>query len=1014
MQTNYQAIQISQNQAAEIAQHLYDLKGELHVLPGELDFNFKIKCEKESYVVKISRPNIEADFLDFQNQLINHLEEKQKGFLSPKVIANKSGELLSQITDESGALRFVRLLSWIDGRLWSEVNPKKENLLFSLGQQAGKLTHTLKDFDHPKAHRKLEWDIAQALWVKDYLHLFDTKQQFIIQHFIKIFEANLSAYNSLRKSVVHNDCNDNNILVSNALIDPEVKAIIDFGDAVFTQSMNDLAIAIAYAVMDKPDPLQASLALLAGYHNAFPLLEEELRLLHNLVAMRLIISVCKSAINKEKEPENSYLLVSEKAAWELLEKWIQINEQIAHYSFRNTCGFSAHPKEKAFKKWAKSQNLSLANLFPTQSAQKAYALDMGVASTWIGHETEYNNNDLFDFKIGRIRKQNPTAIVAGGYLETRPFYITDAYKKEGNSGSEYRSVHLGIDFWIDAETPIHALFDGKVISVFNNDHNKDYGPTVILEHLSADGIPFFSLYGHCSKSTLSLHKNGDTIKQGELLAYVGKGNENGSWAPHLHFQLMLDMLGFTHDFPGVAFPKEADVWKSICPNPNLFFKQNALEAKKDSALNEMLEYRKKHLGKSLSLSYDKPLNIVRGAGSFLLDNTGRKFLDTVNNVAHVGHEHPRIVKAAQNQMAVLNTNTRYLHENINAFAKELLSTFPKELSVVHFVNSGSEANELALRMAQAFTRQKDKIAVEVGYHGNTQACIDISSYKFDGKGGEGAPEHTHIVPLPDVYRGIYQGDNSGVKYATHIQVQIEKIYSKGRNISAFICESIISCGGQIELPQDYLKKAYQTVRKAGGLCIADEVQTGCGRVGSAFWGFQLHDVIPDIVTIGKPIGNGHPLAAVVCTQQVADAFANGMEYFNTFGGNPVSCAIGLEVLRVIKDERLQENAMLAGNYLKAQLKNIQKQFPIIGDVRGQGLFLGFELVDQNKKPLAEHATYLANRMRDLGVLMSTDGKDHNVLKIKPPMVFSMDNANELITRLKIVLDEDFMREFGKE
>ena len=202
--------------------------------------------------------------------------------------------------------------------------------------------------------------------------------------------------------------------------------------------------------------------------------------------------------------------------------------------------------------------------------------------------------------------------------------------------------------------------------------------------------------------------------------------------------------------------------------------------------------------------------------------------------------------------------------------------------------------------------------------------------------------------------------------------------------------------------------AYASVRKAGGLCLSDEIQVGCGRVGSHFWGFELYGVIPDIVTIGKPIGNGHPLAAVICTQKVAEAFANGMEYFNTFGGNPVSSAIGREVLRVIKDEKLQENALEIGDYLKSGLQKIQSNFPIIGDVRGQGLFLGFELVDKNKNPLPEKASYLANRMKDFAILMSTDGKDNNVLKIKPPIIFSRENADELLLRLQIVFNEDFM------
>jgi 4-aminobutyrate aminotransferase-like enzyme len=379
-------------------------------------------------------------------------------------------------------------------------------------------------------------------------------------------------------------------------------------------------------------------------------------------------------------------------------------------------------------------------------------------------------------------------------------------------------------------------------------------------------------------------------------------------------------------------------------------------------------------------------------------------------VAHVGHEHPSVVRAGQQQMAVLNTNTRYLHENIIAFAKELCTTLPSQLSVIHFVNSGSEANELAMRMATAFTNQKDIIALEVGYHGNTGRCIDISSYKFDGKGGKGKPEHTHIVPLPDSFRGKYRGSYSetGLQYASHIKEKIEEIRITGRGLSAFIAESIVSCGGQIVLPDNYLKTTYAFVREAGGVCIADEVQVGFGRVGKKFWGFELQDVVPDIVTMGKPMGNGHPLAAVACTPEIANAFANGMEYFNTFGGNPVSCAIGLEVLKIIKEDKLQENALSVGEYLKTGLRDLQKHFPLIGDIRGEGLFLGIEFVEEGKIPATDKTGYIANRMKAHGILMSVDGPQNNVLKIKPPMCFNKENANDLLYYLEKILKENFV------
>ena len=509
---------------------------------------------------------------------------------------------------------------------------------------------------------------------------------------------------------------------------------------------------------------------------------------------------------------------------------------------------------------------------------------------------------------------------------------------------------------------------------------------IILKHEIKD-LTFYTLYGHLSVESALNRKVGEIIKPGQYLANLGNYPENGNWPPHLHFEIMLSMLDYETDFPGVAYKSELNVWKSLCPDPNLLFKLENLKTIPTTTNKTLISYRKEHLGKGMSMSYDEPLQMVRGMGAYLIDQFGTSYLDTVNNVAHVGHEHLSVVKAGQEQMALLNTNTRYLHQNIVELTEELLKTFPAELSVVHFVNSGSEANELALRMSKVITGHKDILASEMGYHGNTNACVEISSYKFDGKGGSGSPAHTHIFPIPDSFRGKYRGADSGKKYAAEVELKIKSLLNSGKAPAAFIIEPIISCGGQVELPSEFLAEAYKLLREAGGLCISDEVQVGCGRMGSSFWGFQQHHVIPDIVTIGKPLGNGHPVAAVVCTKAVADAFANGMEFFNTFGGNPVSCAIASAVLKTVKRENLQKNALEVGNFLKKKLLEIAREFTIIKDVRGQGLFLGIELTDDALNPLADQTAYLANRMKDLGVLMSVDGPDHNVLKIKPPMVF---------------------------
>ncbi|MDF1573931.1 MAG: aminotransferase class III-fold pyridoxal phosphate-dependent enzyme [Bacteroidales bacterium] len=1008
MITDYPKVKITRKQAEFLSEELFGIQGVAMALPGEIDFNFRIESPDQSYLLKVARPGTEQDYLEFQQAILQHVARSPAEIISPVPLPNLRGNFISEIKDKSGNIRKVRLLTWVKGRLWSGVNPVNDKLLFSLGEEAGRLTRALQGFEHPLAERDFEWDLAQSGWTGKYEHLFSGEKLEILRYFREKFNGIQASYMEFRKSVVHNDANDNNVVVSEDLADPKVRAIIDFGDAIHTQIINDVAVTIAYAVMGKPDPLGAAIALVKGYHKHFPLLEEELEVLYVLVAMRLVLSVSKSAINREMEPDNQYLLISEAPAWELLRKWKSLSPGFAHYGFRQSCGFSAHPQEKLFMDWAAEHPVSLISLLPSIQKEQVHPLDLSVSGTWIGDREEAGDQDLFQFRIDRLQKEVPEKIIAGGYLEPRALYNTESYDRTGNKGKEKRSIHLGIDLWVPPSTPVHTLFDGEVVVAANNKGDRQYGGLIILKHQAGE-LCFYTLYGHLTVKSALKHRVGDQIKQGEQVGVIGDYPENGNWPPHLHFQLMLSRLSYVNDFPGVAYPGERELLKSICPDPNLLFRQPGLEAVRAEDLSETIAYRRKHLGKGLSLSYEEPLKMVRGDGIYLIDHQGRKFLDTVNNVAHVGHEHPRVVRTGQRQMAVLNTNTRYLHDNIHAFSRELLSTFPEELSVVHVVNSGSEANELALRMARTCTGQKDMIAMEVGYHGNTTGCVSISSYKFDGKGGSGAPEHTHIVPLPDRFRGIHKGENSGPLYAAHMQEQIDHIHARGRKPAGFICESIISCGGQIELPEHFLEMAYASVRKAGGICMADEVQVGCGRTGRQFWGFQLHGVIPDIVTIGKPIGNGHPLAAVVCTREVADAFANGMEYFNTFGGNPVSCAIGTEVLRVIREEKLQENALDTGSYLKNELKKMQKEFPLVGDVRGQGLFLGIELTDNQLNPQTDKAAYLARRMKELGILMSTDGKDVNVMKIKPPLVFSREHADQLLETLRRIFREDFMQ-----
>ncbi|XP_030027800.1 alanine--glyoxylate aminotransferase 2-like [Manduca sexta] len=432
--------------------------------------------------------------------------------------------------------------------------------------------------------------------------------------------------------------------------------------------------------------------------------------------------------------------------------------------------------------------------------------------------------------------------------------------------------------------------------------------------------------------------------------------------------------------------------------------------------SETIRLREKHVGSACQLFFrSTPLKIVRGIAQFMYDETGERYLDCINNVAHVGHCHPHVVEAGRNQMSLISTNNRYLHDELVILAERLVKTLPEPLSVCFFVNSGSEANDLALRLARIHTKKKDVITLDHAYHGHLTSMIDISPYKFNLPGGPDKPEWVHVAPVPDTYRGKYTKPNDskseeelGQMYADEVGKICKEATSKNGGVCAFIAESLQSCGGQIIPPDGYLKRVYQYVKESYGVCIADEVQVGFGRVGTHMWAFETQDVVPDIVTVGKPMGNGHPVAAVITTPEIAKSFADtGVEYFNTYGGNPVSCAIANAVLDVIEEENLMERALRVGNHLLNRCEGLMHKHRLVGDVRGRGLFVGVELVTDRelRTPATAEAKHVVNRMREEKILISRDGPDSNVLKFKPPMVFSTQDADRLVDTLDRVLEE---------
>ena len=401
------------------------------------------------------------------------------------------------------------------------------------------------------------------------------------------------------------------------------------------------------------------------------------------------------------------------------------------------------------------------------------------------------------------------------------------------------------------------------------------------------------------------------------------------------------------------------------------------------------------MGSAYRLFYDEPLHLVRGEGVWLFDADGNKYLDMYNNVAHVGHCHPRVVDAICKQASILNTHTRYLHENVLDYAERLTDKLPDDLDTAMFCCTGSEANELALRIARVVTGGTGIVVTDSAYHGNSQATFEISTHSI---AADDLPDHVVTVPSPDIYRGVHRGEDAGAQYSAYVHAAVELLGSRGIKPAAFVIDTIISSGGVVSPPLGYLSSVAKIIRGAGGLFVADEVQPGFGRTGSHFWGFEKDGVNPDIVSLGKPMGNGHPIAAVVSRRDLVGAFAERNGYFNTFGGNPVSCAAALAVLDVIENEGLQENALNVGQHIVDRLWSLAEKHECIGDIRGTGLFLALDLVADraDRTPATALAAGVVNDLRNHGVLSGSIGPHANILKLRPPLVLSSEDADYMI------------------
>jgi len=1010
---------LTADEAALLAADLYGLHCTAARLPSEYDENFHLTAATgEEFVLKVMHPGRERSFIDLQCQALQHVARSAPALSLPRVCTARDGGILTTITGPDGAQRLAWMLTFVPGRVLAEVRPHSDELLFSLGKLLGQMNAALIDFTHPAAQRELKWDLTRAAWIRDYIkYVPEPAHRALVDRFLALYESKvLPALGHLRRSIIHGDANDYNVLVATPRAQTlTAVSVIDYGDMHYAATVAELAVAAAYALLDKRDPLAAAAQVVAGYHSAFPLAEAEMAMLYPLICARLSVSVVNSAYRRTLVPDDPYVTISERPAWQALDRLATVHPRLAHYTFRSACGLPPVPQTKRVVEWLRENANGFASILDVDvRTVPLRVFDLSPGSLETGADPRALEPDALTDMLFSAMKEEGVQVGIGRYDEARMFYRAPLYASGPHPADEFRTIHLGLDLFAEPGTGVHAPLEGTVHAFANNTGRLDYGPVVILRHATDDGQPFFTLYGHLSTDSITSLAVGQRIERGQRIGSIGEMTTNGEWPPHLHLQLITDLLELDTDFPGVAFASQRDVWKSLSPDPNAIVRIPE-ERLRNTELSkaETLAIRRAHIGGNLSISYNKPLKIVRGWRQYLYDETGRAFLDVFNNVPLVGHSHPRVVKAAQQQMALLNTNTRYLHDNIGRYAMRLTGLMPEPLRVCYFLNSASEANELALRLARTHTRQHDIIVLDNAYHGHTTTLVDISPFKFNGPGGEGCKPWVHIAPVPDDYRGQFKRSDleAGRKYARSVAELIAQIQSSGKGLAAYIAETLPSVGGQIVFPAGYLAEVYKHVHAAGGLSIADEVQVGFGRLGTHFWGFQTQNVVPDIVVLGKPIGNAFPLAAVVTTPKVAASFDNGMEFFSTFGGNPVACAVGLAVLDVLEEENLQTNARDVGGYLIKKLRALMEHHPLVGDVRGLGLFIGVELVRDRVtlEPATEEASYVVNRLRETGFLTGTDGPYKNILKIRPPLCFTKSDADLFSSALDEILSENPVR-----
>ncbi|MFF7707469.1 aminotransferase [Pseudomonas sp. NPDC007930] len=956
--TGLAAPNLSEAQALELLQAHYRLAGELRPLGSQQDQNFLLVSPAGRFVMKICRAAYAEAELQAQHCALEHLAGQ--GLPVAKVVPDITGNGLLAI-ELGGEGYWVRLLSYLSGEPLTQRPYLGPALVARLGTLAGQVSQGLAGFDHPGLARALQWDPKHLPAVAE--HLLPVlagapRQAQVAEWVAQAWAALAPLVAQLPEQAVHLDLtDDNSVWLRDAERHWQPAGIIDFGDLVRTWRVAELAVSCSALLHHGHGDPWVILPAVRAFHAQAPLSLAEARALWPIIAGRAAVLVLSSAQQLALDPDNQYIRDNVAHEWAIFDTARSLPMALMEQAILQACALPP----------AAAPATPCLPLFPQVAAGSVRSVDLGVLSPhW-----QAGNWEAPGSEARLLAELAGTGVASTRYGEYR------LARTQPDCAEAPETFALHVQLRLPAGSPLQAPFAG-------------------VWQLGAEGRA-------CLQGT------GQWLWLSGLVPSVGEGETVAAGQP---LGRAGDSVTVQLAAPGLTPPlfcsaARAQAWAALCPAPAAVLGW-ACEAPAEDDAGQWLARRDASFARSQKHYYQAPPRIERGWRNHLIDLQGRSYLDMLNNVAVLGHGHPRMAEVAARQWSLLNTNSRFHYAAIAEFSEQLLAKAPAGMDRVFLVNSGTEANDLAIRLAWAYSGGRDVLSVLEAYHGWSVATDAISTSIADNPQAlETRPGWVHPVVAPNTYRGVHRGPGSTAAYLESVDAKLAAIDQAGRPLAGFICEPVYGNAGGIALPPGYLEQVYAKVRARGGLCIADEVQVGYGRLGEYFWGFEEQGVVPDIITMAKGMGNGHPLGAVITRREVAEALEAEGYFFSSAGGSPVSCQIGMAVLDVMAEEGLWANARDTGRYFKARLEELVARFPLAGAAHGSGFYLGLELVRDRAtlEPATEETALLCERLRELGIFMQPTGDHLNILKIKPPMNTTRRSVDFFVDSVAKVLEE---------